>query len=100
MRSPDVPGVARERTGLAWQRSALAFGGLAAVVLGVAARRDAPGLLVPIAALLAVAATVWRQGRRTYGRSEVAAQPRPLALLAVATALAALVAVIVVLIRL
>jgi uncharacterized membrane protein YidH (DUF202 family) len=100
MPSRDVPGVARERTGLAWQRSALGFAALAGVVLSVAAHRDAPALLVPSAALLAVAAAVWRQGRRAYAQPAVQAHPRALALLAVATALAALAAAIVVLVRL
>ena len=100
MPCPDTPAATRERTSLAWQRSALAFAGLAAVVLGVAAHRNAPGLLAPSAALVAVAAAVWRQGRRAYERPEVRAQPRALALLAIATALAALVAMIVVLVRL
>jgi uncharacterized membrane protein YidH (DUF202 family) len=97
---PEVPGVARERTGLAWQRTALGFVGLATVVLSVAAHRGAPGLLVLSAALVTVAYAVWRQGRRAYAGSEVQAQPRALALIAVATALGALAAAIVVLVRL
>jgi uncharacterized membrane protein YidH (DUF202 family) len=96
----DRPGLARERTGLAWQRSAFGFVALATVVLSVAAHREAPGLLVLSAALVAVAAAVWREGRRAYARTDVHAQPRALALLAVATTLAALVAAIVVLVRL
>jgi uncharacterized membrane protein YidH (DUF202 family) len=100
MPSPEPPGLARERTGLAWQRTALGFVGLGGVVLGVAAHREAPTLLVPSVALLAVAAAVWRHGQRAYARPEVQAQPRAIALLAVATAAAALVAAIVVLVRL
>jgi putative membrane protein len=100
MPSPERPGLARERTGLAWQRSALGFVALAGVVLSVAAHREAPGLVVVRAALAAVAAAVWRQGRRAYARSEVQAQQPALALVAAATAMAALMAAVVVLVRL
>jgi uncharacterized membrane protein YidH (DUF202 family) len=100
MPSPERPGLARERTGLAWQRSAFGYVALATVVLSVAAHREAPGLLVLSAALAAVAGAVARQGRRAYSDAEVQAQPRALALLAVATALAALAAVVVVLVHL
>ena len=52
-------GVPRERTGLAWERSALVYATLAAAILGVAAHRDAGGLVpLGIAALAAVAAVV------------------------------------------
>jgi uncharacterized membrane protein YidH (DUF202 family) len=100
MPSPERPGVARERTGLAWQRSAFGFVALATVVLSVAAHREAPGLLVLSAALVAVAAAVWREGRRAYTQVQVTAHPRALALLAGAAALAALAAAILVLVRL
>jgi uncharacterized membrane protein YidH (DUF202 family) len=100
MPSPEPPGAAAERTRLAWERLALAFCGLAAVVLGVAAHRDAPWLVVVSAALLGVAAGVWRTGRRAYARSEVAPQPGALALLAVATALTALAAAVTAALRL
>jgi uncharacterized membrane protein YidH (DUF202 family) len=83
-------GMARERTGLAWQRSALSFGTLAGLALAAAARHDAPGLALLAAALAAVAAAVWRHGRREYARSVVAAQEHAMGLLAVATALTAL----------
>ena len=96
MPSPERPGLARERTALAWQRSALGFVALAGVVLSVAAHREAPGLLVVSAALVAVAVAVWRHGQRAYVHHEVQAQPRALALLAVATALAAIGAAIIV----
>src|SRR5512132_1360901 len=100
MPSRERPGVARERTGLAWQRSALGFVALAGVVLSVAAHREAPGLLVVSAALVGVAVAVWRQGLRAYGHTDVQAQHRALAFLALATALAAMAGVIIVLIRL
>jgi uncharacterized membrane protein YidH (DUF202 family) len=95
----DRPGLARERTGLAWQRSAFGFVALATVVLSVAAHREAPGLLVLSGALVAVAAAVARQGRRAYAEAQAHAQPRALALLAIATALAALAAAVVVLVH-
>jgi uncharacterized membrane protein YidH (DUF202 family) len=100
MPSPERPGVARERTGLAWERSAFGFVALATVVMTVAAHREAPGLLILSAALVAVAVAVWREGRRAYTGSEVHAQPRALGLLAAATALAALVSAVVVLVHL
>ena len=100
MPSPERPGVARERTGLAWERSAFGFVALATVVLSVAAHREAPGLLFLSAALVAVAVAVWREGRRAYAQAEVQAHPRALALLAGAAALAALAAAILVLVRL
>ena len=100
MLSPERPGAARERTGLAWQRSALGFVALAGVVLSVAAHREAPGLLVVSAALVGVAVAVWRHGLRAYAHTDVRAQHRALAFLALATALAAMAAAVVVLIRL
>jgi hypothetical protein len=98
MRSPEAPpGASRERTGLAWQRSAFSFAALGGVVLGVAAHRNAPGLLALSAGLVGVAGAVWRHGRGAYERAGVAAQPRVLALLTAATTLAALAAGIAVL---
>jgi uncharacterized membrane protein YidH (DUF202 family) len=100
MPSAERPGVARERTSLAWQRSAFGFVTLAGVVLSVAAHREAPGLLVVSAALGVVAAAVWRQGRRAYERPEVEAEPQAVAFVAVATVLTALVAAVVVVLHL
>jgi uncharacterized membrane protein YidH (DUF202 family) len=101
MSSPEEPppGVARERTGLAWERQALAFCGLAAVVLGVAARHDAPGLLALTAVLLGVALAVWRAGRRSYVSADVQPQTDALRGLALVTAATALIAAIVVVVR-
>jgi uncharacterized membrane protein YidH (DUF202 family) len=96
MPSPERPGVPRERTGLAWQRSAFGFVTLAGVVLSVAAHREAPGLLGVSAALAVVALGVWRQGRRAYERTDVQAQHQAVASVAAATALAALMAAVVV----
>jgi uncharacterized membrane protein YidH (DUF202 family) len=100
MPSPERPGVARERTGLAWQRSAFGFVTLAGIVLSVAAHREAPGLIGVSAALAVVAVAVWREGRRAYERPEVQAQHQAVAFVAVATALAALVAAVVVILHL
>jgi uncharacterized membrane protein YidH (DUF202 family) len=100
MPSTEPPGVPRERTGLAWQRSAFGFVTLAGVVLSVAAHREAPGLLGVSAALAIVAAVVWRLGRRAYERPEVQPQQHAVAFVAVATALAALAAAIVVVMHL
>jgi uncharacterized membrane protein YidH (DUF202 family) len=94
------PAAQRERTDLAWQRSAFSFLALAAVVLGIAARHDAPALLAASFALIGVAGAVWRQGRTAYLRPEVGAQPRVLALLSVVTVVSALVAAVAVLVRL
>jgi 4-hydroxybenzoate polyprenyltransferase len=58
------PGMAPERTALAWQRMATGYTTLAALVLGVAARRGEPWLIVPALALLAVALAVYLESRR------------------------------------
>jgi uncharacterized membrane protein YidH (DUF202 family) len=96
----DRPGLARERTDLAWQRLALSFCALAAVLLGVAAHRDAPGLLVGVAALLAIGGATQHHGRRAYSRDEVRAQPGALALLAVLTGLTGVAAAVTVILPL
>jgi uncharacterized membrane protein YidH (DUF202 family) len=49
------PGLARERTRMAWQRTAIAF-----AALGVAVLRRAPPLGLPV---LAVTPLIWAQGR-------------------------------------
>ena len=54
------PGLARERTALAWRRTALSF----AAVGGVLLKKDvAAGLVV-----LATVPMVWQAGRLAYGR--------------------------------
>jgi uncharacterized membrane protein YidH (DUF202 family) len=101
MRSHEQRGGAqRERTGLAWQRSAFSFLALAAVVLSVAAHRDAPVLLAVSALLAAAAVAVWLYSSRAYAQARVTAQPQALAALTVVTALAAGVAAVVVVVRL
>jgi uncharacterized protein DUF202 len=92
---PDRPPVAfRERTALAWERSAFAYASLSALALGVAAHDAAPWLLLVSAALLVVAALVWRHGHspRPIGR------PRPIAMVALATGLTGIAAVAAVLV--
>jgi uncharacterized membrane protein YidH (DUF202 family) len=96
--APDDPGLARERTALAWQRMALSFITLAAVTLGAAAHRGEPDLLIPSAALFAVAGAVWRYARRRIADRSLPTA-RPVALLAAATAVAALAAAVLVVVR-
>jgi uncharacterized membrane protein YidH (DUF202 family) len=55
------PGLARERTSLAWTRTALSFAALGGVVLKA---NVVTGLLI-----LAIAPVVWQAGRVTRGRS-------------------------------
>ena len=100
MPSTERPGAPRERTGLAWQRSALGFVTLGGVVLSVAAHREAPGLLAVSASLTIVAVAVWRQGRRAYESTEVQPQRQAVAFVAISTALAALAAAVLVLVHL
>jgi uncharacterized membrane protein YidH (DUF202 family) len=55
-----APGLAKERTALAWTRTAISF----AAVGGVVLRREIlPGLI-----LLALAPAIWLLGRLTYSR--------------------------------
>jgi uncharacterized membrane protein YidH (DUF202 family) len=101
MRSPELGGgAARERTGLAWQRSAFSYVALGGLVLGIAAHRDAPGLLAVSVGLMAVAGAVWRHGRRAYESADVTSHPRVLAIMCALTALSAVAAAVVVLVRL
>src|SRR3954470_19471038 len=87
---PRDPGLAAERTALAWQRMALGFTTLAAVTLAGAAHGHAPGLVLPAAGPFAIAAAVWLHARRRVGDPQTPTTARPLALLAAATAAAAL----------
>jgi uncharacterized membrane protein YidH (DUF202 family) len=96
---PRDPGLAAERTALAWQRMALGFTTLAAVTLAGAAHRNAPRLLLPAAALFVVAAAVWLHARRRVADPGVPTTARPLALLAAATVAAALVAAVMAVVR-
>src|SRR3954452_11854281 len=84
-RPPD-PGMARERTALAWQRVGTAFTTFGALVLGAAAHRNAPWMLAPAAATLTAAALVWRYARRRAAQTAPPGDPRALRWLAVAGA--------------
>jgi uncharacterized membrane protein YidH (DUF202 family) len=54
------PGLARERTSLAWTRTAISFAAVGGVVLK---RQIVPGLI-----LLALAPAIWLLGRLAYSR--------------------------------
>jgi uncharacterized membrane protein YidH (DUF202 family) len=58
----DQPGLAQERTALAWTRTAISF----AAVGGVVLKRD----LIPGLILLAVAPAIWQLGRLAYRDQE------------------------------
>src|SRR3954452_2823852 len=96
---PRDPGLASERTALAWQRMALSFTSIAAVTLAGAAHRHVPWLLAPSVVLFAVAAAVWRYARRRTGDRGLRTARRPVALLALATAAAAVAAAALSLVR-
>jgi uncharacterized membrane protein YidH (DUF202 family) len=96
---PGDPGLAAERTALSWQRMALSFMSLAALTLGAAAHRGAPGLLIPGAVLFAIAGLVWRYARRRIVDRELRTARRSLVLLGYATGVAALVATLLVFVR-
>jgi uncharacterized membrane protein YidH (DUF202 family) len=61
------PGLARERTSLAWTRTALSFAAVGGAMLKV---NVITGLLI-----LAVAPVIWQAGRVTRGRSPVNGLP-------------------------
>ena len=80
------PGLARERTELAWTRTAISFAALGGVIL-----KSHPYAGVPI---LAVSAVIWELGRLARAPGAGYAQPRHLLLITVAVtgvSLAALV---------
>jgi uncharacterized membrane protein YidH (DUF202 family) len=59
---PPDPGLAQERTALAWTRTAISFAAVGGVVLK---REVIPGLI-----LLAVVPAIWLLGRLAYRRRE------------------------------
>jgi uncharacterized membrane protein YidH (DUF202 family) len=96
---PRDPGLASERTALAWQRMALSFTSIAAVNLAAAAHRQVPWLIAPSVVLFAVAAAVWRYARKRTGDRGLSTARRPVGLLALATAAAAVAAAALSLVR-
>jgi lipopolysaccharide export LptBFGC system permease protein LptF len=78
---------------------ALSFMTLAALTLGAAAHRGAPGLLLPAAALFAIAGLVWRHARRRLGDLSLMPTVRATVLLTIATGAAALIATVLVLLQ-
>src|SRR5690349_19316259 len=87
---PRDPGLARERTALAWQRAALSYASLAGVTLAAAAHRQRPWLLAPAAVLAVAGAAIWLYARRRIGDPAQGAGRGPIALLAAAVVVAAL----------
>jgi uncharacterized membrane protein YidH (DUF202 family) len=86
------PGLAAERTALSWQRMALSFTSLAAVILAAAAHRHRPWLLVPAAGVFLLGAGIWLYSRRRIAAPATPTARGPLVLLAAAAIAAALVA--------
>jgi uncharacterized membrane protein YidH (DUF202 family) len=78
------PGLARERTRLAWMRTALAFAAVGAVILH---REVLPGL-----AILALAPVVWALGRLPAHRLAAPQQARRLLAVTVTVVLISIVA--------
>src|SRR3954467_12959155 len=91
---PRDPGPPAQRTALSWQRMALSFTSLAAVILAAAARRDAPWMLVPAAGLFLLRAGIWLYARRRIAAPASPTTRRPLVLLAGAVVAAAVVAAV------
>jgi len=89
------PGLAGERTALAWNRTALGLIGTGALLLRFTRVASIPviGELLAAGSLLA-AGLVWRYGRRSYGVAPRSAPPlRALALTVAVLAFGALAAV-------
>jgi hypothetical protein len=85
----------RERTALAWQRSALSFAAIAGITVGAAAHERRGWLLAPAAVLFAFALLVWRHARVAGPLP----QSRPLRLVTAATTAAAALAALVVVVE-
>src|SRR3954469_5777125 len=93
------PGLASERTALAWQRMALSFTTIAAVTLAAAAHRQATWMLAPSVVLFAVAAAIWRYARLRSANRAMGTARRSVALLAIAPAAPAVAAAALSLVR-
>lgn len=89
------PGLASERTALAWSRTALGIVGVGALLLRFARVESVPaaGEVVAACAVL-VAALAWWQGRRSYGVTPRSAGPLRALALAVTAIAAGTVAVV------
>jgi uncharacterized membrane protein YidH (DUF202 family) len=83
----DDPGLARERTRLAWARTAIAFAAVGAVVL----RKD----VLAGAVVLAMAPLVWWLGRIGSSAREAEQFPRRLLVVTVAVVAVSLLAILV-----
>lgn len=94
------PGLANERTALAWNRSALSLAALAALAVRTGFKTKRPEVADPLAGLLMLVATgTWLYGKHAYGRNQTARQtglawqrPVALATIAATTALSAILA--------
>ena len=97
----DDPGLARERTALAWTRSALTMAASGALIARAAFVGHLPALGVVSAAAMAIlAALTWRNGQAIYRERRETWTPRRLqmgafALLTAATVLIAAIAIVV-----
>jgi uncharacterized membrane protein YidH (DUF202 family) len=97
----DDPGLARERTSLAWTRSGLSIAASGALIVRgcLSAHLDALGIVIAVVMAI-VAVVVWRHGQQTYAEPGLSApdrrrQSRVLAGLTIATVFTALLAIIV-----
>jgi hypothetical protein len=78
---------------MTWQRMALGFVSLGALVLGVGAHHNTPWFVLPAASLFLVGAVIWRYWRRRAARPwDDLGRARPLRWLAAATMAAAVMA--------
>src|SRR4051794_20588243 len=89
---PRGPGLAAERTSMTWQRLALGFVSLGALMLGAAAHRNTPWMVLPAAGVFAIGAVITVRWRRRAARGEAAAGTAALRRLTAATVATALVA--------
>ena len=96
-RRTDDPGLAIERTALAWNRTSLGLAANAALLLRLGLEADEPLLACASSAIVAAAAAAaWTYGRLSAGRNRSAfrdaspvARPRALRAIAVATVITA-----------